>query len=80
MIGERFGYLIVLRRSTAIGMLECACDGGGRYCRRISLISESDLLTGGTTSCGCLLVAAARSDHRLNAAAVGLTGGLGKKR
>ena len=43
MVGERFGYLIVLRWSADHKMFECACVGGGLYCRRVSLNSENDL-------------------------------------
>ena len=61
MIGERFGDLIVLHRLAGCGMLECACDGGGQYCRRVSLFSESDLRTGKVTNCGCRLIGGAHN-------------------
>lgn len=61
MVGERVGYLIVLRWSTDHKMFECACVGSGRYCRRVSLNSEKDLLSGDATSCGCLLIGADRT-------------------
>jgi hypothetical protein len=60
MVGERFGYLVVLR-SADNGMFECACDGGGWYCRRSFFLSQDDLRTGNATSCGCLLIGAARA-------------------
>ena len=61
MVGERFGYLIVLRWSADHKMFECACVGGGLYCRRVSLNSENDLRIGDATSCGCLLIGAGRT-------------------
>ena len=41
MVGERFGDLIGLHRLAGCGMLECACDGGGQYCRRVSVILKN---------------------------------------
>src|SRR3974390_2721047 len=32
---------VVLHRLAGCGMLECACDGGGQYCRRVSVILKN---------------------------------------
>jgi len=65
MVGRRFGRLVVLRdsgiRKHRAVYWECVCD-----CGKMIITRSSNLTSGNTQSCGCLLIEARHNKKQLN--------------